>query len=128
MCVAHRPARTREAKLARDPRAEVAALRAVALVAEPAHQLGPGLGDAVEAPARSRGPVRRSRSRAARGDDVEGVGRIAAVGAGIGQRADDVEELDDRAGPAVGEDQRHRVGFGRTDVQEVDVLPVDRPS
>ncbi len=40
---------------------------------------------------------------------VEGVGRVAAVGRRVGQRADHVEELDDRARPAVGEDQRQRV-------------------
>ena len=42
-----------------------------------------------------------------RGDhDVEGVGRVAAVRGGVGQRADQVVELEDRAGPAVHEDQR----------------------
>jgi hypothetical protein len=30
---------------------------------------------------------------------VEGVGRVTAVGGGVGERADDVEEFDDRAGP-----------------------------
>jgi len=44
---------------------------------------------------------------------VEGdVRRIGAVRAGIGQRAYHVEELGNRAGPAVGEDERQRVGFG----------------
>ena len=56
---------------------------------------------------------------------VERVGRVAAVGARVGQRADDVQELHDRAGPAVGQDQRQRVRLGRAHVQEVDVLPVD---
>jgi hypothetical protein len=56
---------------------------------------------------------------------VEGVGRVAAVGGGVGERADDVQELDDRAGPAVGQDQGQGVGFGGADVEEVDVLPVD---
>src|SRR5579859_7097089 len=48
-----------------------------------------------------------------------------AVGAGVGQRADDVQVLGDRAGPAVGQDQRERVRLRRPDVQEVDVLAVD---
>src|SRR5579859_1207716 len=48
-----------------------------------------------------------------------------AVGAGVGQRADDVQVLRDRAGPAVGQDQRQRVRLRRPDVQEVDVLAVD---
>jgi hypothetical protein len=45
---------------------------------------------------------------------VEGVGRVAAVGTRIGERADDVEELCNRSGPAMGEEQgdgpRLRVG------------------
>jgi hypothetical protein len=41
------------------------------------------------------------------------------------QGADHVEELQDRTGPAVGEDQWQRVGVGRPDVQEVHVLAVD---
>ena len=36
-----------------------------------------------------------------------------------------VEELDDRAGPAVGDDQRQRVGFGRARVDEVHARAVD---
>jgi hypothetical protein len=35
---------------------------------------------------------------------MEGVGRIAAVGGRVGKRADDVEELGDRTGPAVGDE------------------------
>ena len=38
-------------------------------------------------------------------DDVEGVGRVAAVGSGIGQERDDPLEPGERAGPAVGEDE-----------------------
>jgi hypothetical protein len=60
-----------------------------------------------------------------RGDDVEGVRRVAAVGGGVGERAEDVEELDDRAGPAVGDDERQRLGLGGAYVHEVDVLAVD---
>jgi hypothetical protein len=56
---------------------------------------------------------------------VEGVGRVAAVGPRIGERVDDVQELHDRAGPAVGQEQRQGVGFGGADVQEVEVGPVD---
>ena len=56
---------------------------------------------------------------------MERVGGVAAVGDRIGQGAEHVEELDDRAGPAVGDDERHRVGFGRAGVDEVDVEVVD---
>ena len=50
---------------------------------------------------------------------------VAAVGARVGQRPDHPQELDRRARPAVGQDQRQRVRLGRADVQEVDVLAVD---
>ena len=66
-------------------------------------------------------PVARQR----RADDVEGVGGVAAVRDRIGQRTDHVEELDVGTGPAVRDHQRHRVGFGRAGVHEVDVEVVD---
>jgi hypothetical protein len=44
---------------------------------------------------------------------------------GIGQRIDDLQLLDDRAGPAVIDDQRQRVLMLRTNVNEVNVQPVD---
>jgi hypothetical protein len=34
----------------------------------------------------------------------KGAGWVAAVGGRVGERADDVEELDDRSGPAVGDE------------------------
>ena len=48
-----------------------------------------------------------------------------AVHGRVGERADDPEQLDHRAGPAVGDDQRQRVLVPRPDVDEVDVHPVD---
>src|SRR5579884_2395449 len=51
--------------------------------------------------------------------------RVDAVRARVGQRTDDVEELDDRAGPAVRDDERERVRLGRPHVEEVDALAVD---
>jgi hypothetical protein len=56
---------------------------------------------------------------------VESVGCVATVRGGVGQRAEDVHELDDGARVAVADDEGQRAGLGRTDVQEVDVLPVD---
>jgi len=47
------------------------------------------------------------------------------VGHGVGEAADHVPELEDRARPAVAHQQRHRVRLGGTDVQEVDAEPVD---
>jgi hypothetical protein len=55
---------------------------------------------------------------------VEGVLGAAAVGDGIGERADQVPELQDRAGPAVAQQQRPGAGLGRAHVQEVNPEPV----
>ena len=108
-----------------DDRAPVAALGHEPGVAQAPHQLGPGPGDAVRAPAglpRLAGvPVARYR----RDHHVEGVRCAAAVGGGVGERVDDRQQLDDRAGPPVGDDDRQRVLVFRADVDEVDVQPVD---
>ena len=91
----------------RDDRAPVAALRAVARVAEPAHQLDLGLRDARGIPAALVGRPGEAVAGHRRADDVEGVAgrrrerRVAA--------ADDLLELDDRARPAVRDDERERV-------------------
>lgn len=68
---------------------------------------------------RPRASAPRTRSRAGRGSPGGSLGRVAAIRAWIGQRADDTQELHDRAGPAMGEDQRQRVGLGRAHVQEM---------
>ena len=44
---------------------------------------------------------------------------------GIGERIDDLELLDDRAGPAVGDNERQRIFMFRTNVNEMDVEPVN---
>jgi hypothetical protein len=56
---------------------------------------------------------------------VEGVRRAAAVSRGVGQWIDDLQLLDGRAGPAVGDDERHRIFMSRADVNEVDAQPID---
>ena len=56
---------------------------------------------------------------------MEGVLGAPAVGDGVGQGLDDLVELRERARPAVGQDQRERVGLGRPPVHEVDVEAVD---
>ena len=43
----------------------------------------------------------------------------------IGQRLDDLQLLDDRAGPSVRDEERQRVLVLGADVDEVDVQPVD---
>ncbi len=90
----------------------VAALGAVVRVVESAHELDERPGDALHVPAPRAGwfgePVARERGR----HHVEGVAGVAAVGLGIDQSRDDVEELDDRTGPAVDEEQRKRIRVG----------------
>ena len=66
-------------------------------------------------------PVARHR----RNHDVEGVRRAPAMRRGIGQRIDDLQLLDDRAGPSVRDDERQRIRMFRTNVNEVNVQPVD---
>src|SRR5262245_49692638 len=44
---------------------------------------------------------------------------------GIGQRADDLQLLDDRAGPTVIDDERQRVFMLGTNMDEVNVEPID---
>ena len=110
---------------AADDAAPVAPLRAVALVAEPLHQLA----DDPRHPLRVVAAAGRLVGEAVPGDrrrhHVEGVGRVAAVVGRIDQQRDDLVELHDRAGPAVGDHQRQRVLVGRPLVDEVDVQPLD---
>jgi hypothetical protein len=56
---------------------------------------------------------------------MEGVVRAPAVRRGIRQRLDDLQLLDDRARPPVGDDQRQRVLVRGADVDEMDIEPVD---
>ncbi len=105
--------------------APVAALRAIAGVAQAIHQLGPGGRDAIDAPAGGLGLVREAEAGQRRTDHVEGVGGIATVRGRVDQRFDDLVEFDNRAGPAVGEDQRQGLGMRRAHVQEMNIQPVD---
>jgi len=57
---------------------------------------------------------------------VKCVGRIPTVGTRVGQRAEDVQELEYRSRPSVREYQRKRAGFGRAGVDEVDAQAVHR--
>ena len=104
---------------------DVPSLGDVVGIAEAAHQLRPGLRDATRVPPdlgrRVREPVAGQRRR----HEVERVLGASAVRGRVRERADDLEQLDDRAGPPVGDDQRQRVLVGRPDVDEVDADPVD---
>ena len=56
---------------------------------------------------------------------VEGVRRAPAVRRRVGQRIDDLHLLDDRAGPAVRDDERQRIVMFRTHMDEMDVESID---
>ena len=114
-----------ERELRRHDGAPVAALRAVAVVAERGHELGPRARDAPGVPAalgrRARERVPGNRRARRRGTRRPGRRRARRVG----ERPDHVEELDERARPAVREDERERVGLGRARVEEVHAGAVD---
>jgi hypothetical protein len=113
-------------EIARDACPDVAAVGAVALVAQPIHELDPGLGRSGGFPSGVGERARQPEAGQRRRDDVECIGRVAAVGSWVGQRTDQIHELGDRARVPVGDDQRQGVRFGGSDVQEVDPLSVDR--
>ena len=108
-----------------DDAAPVAALRAVALVSEPRHQLRVDVGDLLGAEARFARLVGETVAGHRRRHDVKRVGRVAAVRGRVGQRADHLQELGHRPGPPVGDDERQRILFGGALVDEVDVEPID---
>ncbi len=109
----------------RDGGAHVAPLGDVARVAEAVHQLRPRACDAAGLPAELGRLAREAVARQGRQHQVECVLGGAAVSGRVGQRADGLQQLDDRAGPAMRHDQRQRILMPRPDVDEVDVDPVD---
>ena len=84
------------------------------------------LADALQSPAGLGRSRREAEARQGRDHDVEGVLGPAAKPGRIGERTDELDLLEDRAGPPVRDDQRQRVRVARADVDEVDVDPVDR--
>ena len=111
---------------AADDRAPVPALGPVPVVAEAGHQRREHVGHLLRVVARLGGLPGEAEPRQRGDDHVESVRGVAAVGSWIRERAHQVHELDERAWPSVGEQERHRVGVGRAYVDEVHVQPVDR--
>ena len=105
--------------------AHVAALGDVAGVAQAVHQLRPGCRDAAGVPADLCRLGGEAVAGQGRHHEVERVPGGAAVRGRVGERADDPEQLDHRAWPAVRDDQRQRVRVPRLHVNEVDALPVN---
>ena len=117
-----------EREVAAHVAADVPARRAEPLVAEDAHQLGPQAGDGDGVERRAGRAVGVPVARHVGHDDVERVGGVGAVRAGVGEERDDLRVAPERVRPAVAEDQRqHRPG--RRDgpgVHEVDPEPAER--
>ena len=112
-------------EVAGDAPADVIAMGAVALVAQPAHQLDHRAGGARALPAWLGDGRREPESGQRRDHDVERVPRIGAVGARIRQRADQAEIVDERSRVAVEQEQRRGIRLARAHVDEVDRLAVD---
>jgi hypothetical protein len=109
----------------RDEGTHVAALGDVAGVAEAVHQFRPRACGAAGVPAELGRLTGESVPGQGRQHQVECVLGVAAVSGRVGERADGLEQLDDRAGPTMRHDQRQRVLMLRPDVDEVDLDPVD---
>ena len=90
----------------------------------PFHQREPGVRDVNGTPPRAGRLAGEPVAGHGRNHDIKRVARLAAVCGRVGKRADDVQHLDDRAGPAA-RDERQRVLVRRLDVDEVDVEAVD---
>src|SRR5262249_270534 len=96
---------------ARDRGTSISALGRVALVAQPAHQLGPRARDALDVPPRPRTFVGKAIARKRWTYDMKRIGRIAAVRSGVRERLDNLVKLHDRTRPSMSDQQRHRVGM-----------------
>jgi hypothetical protein len=122
---ARQPVRCLDRHRVGDGGADVTALGDVAGVAEPVHHLRPRSRGADWVPADLGRLIGEAVAGQRRQHQVERVVSAAAVRGRVGERADDLEHLEDRAGPAVRDDQRQRVLVLRLDVDEVDAKPVD---
>ncbi len=109
------PVRCPAPHLGGDPGSAARPLDAVGAVAEPVHQLDEGARNAPGGPAGLGERAGEARAGCGGHDDVEV----------LRQGPDDVDELHERAGPVMHQEQRDGGRVLRADVQEVDVLAVD---
>ena len=89
------------------------------------HQLCPQISNAGRVHARLLGSVRKTVPRHGGDDNIEGVGRIAAIGRRVGKTWNDLEHLEEGAGPAVGDHQWQWIGPLALGLYEVDPQPVN---
>jgi hypothetical protein len=81
--------------------AEVTTVGNIAVVLKPIHQFRHNCGDPPDAPACISGGTGKSKAGRRGNNDVKSVCRITAMRTRIGERADERQELHDRAGPAM---------------------------
>src|SRR5262245_2886243 len=122
---ADQPLRRLAPHLVRYGGAHVSPLSDVARIAQALHQLRPCAGDAAGLPAEFGWLSREAVTRQGRQHQVECIGLGTTVLRGVGQRTNSLEQLDDRAGPAMRHDQWQRVLMPGPDMDEVDLHPVD---
>ena len=90
----------------RNKRANIAALRGKAIIAQPRHQLHPKVRHSVEEHALGRQRTGKGKTRKRRRDHVKGIRRIATIGRWIGQWTDDFLHIPECPWPAVIDDER----------------------
>lgn len=88
------------------------------------HEVSEQLGDPSHAHPRLGGTLGEAVARQRRHDDVERVGRVAAEAPWVAEQRDDLEHLQECAGPAV-QQQRRGIGAAAALVHEVQAQPVD---
>ena len=93
-----------------DHRAPITALCGEAIVAKALHQLHPHIGNFFTVHAGRGGWIREAVSGHRGQDDIKGIGRVATMGCGVGEGAEDLFELDKRTRPAMGDAQGHGIG------------------
>src|SRR4029077_9081037 len=89
------------------------------------HQHDPGTCDPHWIPAKHGGLGRKPVARYRRSQQMERVRGARAMCRGIGKWIDNLQLLDDRAGPPVRDDQRQSALVLRTHVNEMNILPID---
>src|SRR5206468_588233 len=107
-----------------NPGSEISALSPVALVAQTTHEAVPQPGDVLIVHTHLTGPLGKPVTRKGRDDDIKG-GTVDAVGVRIGQEWHERKQLDERARPAMSQDQRNAVPVSGPLMDEVDVDAVE---
>src|SRR5262249_27718777 len=108
-----------------DGGAPVATLGAVTRVSEALHELTPCSRDMVGVPARTRWLSGEAVAGHGRDHDVERILRPSTVRGRIRQRVDHTYKLDDRAWPAMCDDNRQSIRTVRLNLNELDVYAID---